>query len=138
MPPTSRTTRKETDMSQFWVVIGVAIAVMAVMAPLAAMVLVSIASRREESASSLSRRAPGPVTAAARRLLAYRSDYVASLPRRRRARGRVTGGTRERSLQASHPVGEPDIEVRFAYARRSLPDAGQFSARRQPQPRSVG
>jgi hypothetical protein len=124
-------------MSQFWVAVGVAIAVMAVTAPLAAMVLVSIASRREESASSLSRQAPGPVTAAARRLLAYRSDHVASLPRRR-ARARAASAAAERALQAPRPIGEPDIEVRFAYARRSLPNAGQFPARRQPQPRSVG
>ena len=125
-------------MSHFWIAVGVAIAVMAVMAPLAAMVLVSIASRREESASSLSRQAPGPVTAAARRLLAYRSDHVASLPRRRRARGSVASTTMEPSPQSPHPVGERDLEVRFAYARRSVPDAGQFPARRQPQPRSVG
>jgi len=125
-------------MSQFWVAVGIGIAVMAVMAPLAAMMLVSIASRREESASSLSSQAPGPVTAAARRLLAYRSDYVASLPRRRRARRRVANATREPSLQAPHPIGEPDLEVRFGYARRFVPDARQFPARSQPQPRSVG
>jgi hypothetical protein len=125
-------------MSQFWIALGVAIAVMAVTAPLAAMVLVSIASRREESASSLSRQAPGPVTAAARRLLAYRSDHVASLPPRLRTRARVASAAVERPRQAPHPIGEPDLEVRFAYARRSLPDPGQFPARRQPQPRSVG
>ena len=125
-------------MSQFWVAVGVAIAVSAVTAPLAAMVLVSIASRREESASSLSRQAPGPVTAAARRLLAYRSDHVASLPRRRRARGRAASATRAPSPRTPQPIAEHDLEVRFAYARRSLPDAGQFPARRQPQPRSVG
>ena len=124
-------------MSQFWVAVGVAIAVTAVTAPLAAMVLVSIASRREESASSLSRQAPGPVTAAARRLLAYRSDQV-PLPRRRRARGRVASATREPSLRAPHSIANRDLEVRFGYARRSLPDAGQFPARRQPQLRSVG
>ena len=104
-------------MSQLWIAVGVVIAIAAVTAPLAAIVLVSIASKREESASSLSRQAPGPITASARRLLAYRSDFI---------------------TPASASVGEPHLEVRFAHASRSLPDSRQFPAGRQSQPRSVG
>src|SRR5579859_2085985 len=104
-------------MSQFWIAVGVVVAIAAVTAPLAAIVLVSIASKREESASSLSRQASGPITASARRLLGYRSDFIAP---------------------AAASLSEPDLEVRFAHASRSLPDSRQFPARRQPQPRSVG
>jgi hypothetical protein len=143
-------------MSEFWIAVGTAIAIVAVTAPLAAMVLVSIASRREESAYSLSGQAPGPITAVARRLLAYRSDSVA--PQRRRSRRIAPSAARSRRqsgqarpssaarpawlavnepLPAHIPIGEPDLEVRFAHARRSLPDTSQFQARRQPQPGSV-
>ena len=140
-------------MSEFWIAVGAAIAIVAVTAPLAAMVLVSIASRREESAYSLSGQAPGPLTAVARRLLAYRSDSVA--PQRRRSRRIAPSAARSRRqarpspaarpawLAANPPlpahisIGEPDLEVRFAHARRSLPDTSQLQARRQPQPGSV-
>ena len=144
-------------MSQLWIVIGAVIAVAAVAAPMAAIVLVSIASRREESARSLTGRAPGPVTAAARRLLAFRgSDHVAPLPQRRAARGSrrpapgrrparpgpvprpvwlITGGYQ--AGLAPSQLREPDLEVRFAHARRSVPAASKYPARRQSQPRSV-
>ncbi|MGI9006401.1 MAG: hypothetical protein ACR2FU_09430 [Streptosporangiaceae bacterium] len=61
-------------MSHFLIIVGAVIAVIAVGAPLAAILLVSVASRREESAHTLSGQAPGAVTRAARRLLAYRSE----------------------------------------------------------------
>jgi hypothetical protein len=61
-------------MSHFFVAVGVVIAVIAVAAPIAAACLVSVASRREESKHSLSGQPPGPITKAARRLLAYRSQ----------------------------------------------------------------
>jgi len=147
-------------MSQIWIGIGAVIAVAAVISPLVAIVLVSIASRREESAHSLAGQAPGAITGAARRLLAYRGDRVAPASRRsaerpdRRPAGRQAAGTRPaRSAGRPQPVwliagaqqagqvpgtlSEPDLEVRFAYARRTLPDASQLPASRQPQPGSV-
>lgn len=61
-------------MSHFLMTAGAAIAVIAVAAPLVAIFLVSVASKREESAHTLAGQAPGPVTRAARRLLAYRAQ----------------------------------------------------------------
>jgi hypothetical protein len=112
-------------MSQIWIAIGAVIAVAAVVAPLMAIVLVSIASRREESAQSLKGQAPGAITGAARRLLAYRGDRAA--PASRRSAGQAPG---------THS--EPDLEVRFGHARRPVPAARQYPASRQPQPRPVG
>jgi hypothetical protein len=54
----------------------IAAAILIAGVPLAAVVLVSVASWREESARSLTGRAPGPLTHAARRLLAFHSDGV--------------------------------------------------------------
>ena len=55
-------------------VLLVTIGTIIVSAPIAVAMLVSVASRREESAHSLSGQAPGPITRAARRLLAYKSQ----------------------------------------------------------------
>src|SRR5258706_10742799 len=67
-------------MHQFWVAVGMAAAVIAVGVPFAAIILVSIPSRREEAAHSLPRHAPGTVTRAARRLLRFRSERIAPPP----------------------------------------------------------
>lgn len=61
-------------MPQFLITMGVAIALAALAIPIIAMLLVSVASRREESAHTLSGHAPGPITSAARQLLAYRAQ----------------------------------------------------------------
>ncbi len=55
------------------------LAAVRVAAPIGAAVLVSIASRREESAYSLAGRPPGRLEAAARRLLAFRA-YGITIP----------------------------------------------------------
>jgi hypothetical protein len=143
-------------MYQIWIVLGAVIAIAAVMAPLAAIVLVSVASRREESVKSLTGQAPGAITGAARRLLAFRGDSIAPAPRRsagspgRRAPGHDgTSRSPVRPARSPQPVwliadahpagqapgtlGEPDLEVRFGHARRSVPAARQYPARRQPQ-----
>jgi hypothetical protein len=52
----------------------IVIAVVLVGAPLAAVILVSLASRREESLRSVRGRAPGSLESAARRLLAFHAD----------------------------------------------------------------
>ena len=53
-------------------------------APLAAVVLVTVASRREDTALSIAGRAPGPLTRAARRVVAFHARGI------RRPASRVT------------------------------------------------
>ena len=103
-------------MSQFWLAVVVAVAVVAVAVPFAAIVLVTCASRREEAAHSLSRQAPGAIAQAARHLLAFRSDIVRS----------------------DIDTADPRVrEVRFGHASRTLSDPDQYAAGRQSQPSSV-
>ncbi len=54
--------------------------------PLAAVVLVTVASRREEAARSIAGRAPGPMERAARRLLAFHATGIGHPAYRARAR----------------------------------------------------
>ena len=118
-------------MERFWIAVATVAVVSAVALPLIAAVLVSLASMREEYARSLGGEAPGLMARMARLVLAFRAERDLSprggadpdWPQRRRAR---------------HSRRAAEREVRFAHARRTLPDAGQFPARRQPQPRSVG
>lgn len=153
-------------MDQVWIAAAAAIAAVALGVPFVAIVLVSIASRREEAAHSLSRQAPGAAARAARRLLAFRTekpakvaDRAASYARnagreRRPSRLRRSGGgnrssgygPRPRALDLVPPAptalapGHDAIaarEVRFGHARRSLSDAGEYQAGRESQPRSV-
>lgn len=109
-------------MHQIWIVLVVGIAAAAAAVPLAAIVLVTVASHREESAHTLGGQAPGPATRAARRLLGFRAERITRLVPDRLAPG---------------PLREPELEVRFAHARRSLSDTGQYPARRQPQPSPI-
>jgi hypothetical protein len=59
--------------------------------PLAAAVLVTVASRREESARSIAGRAPGPLERAARRLLAFQATGIGRPAGRPRPRPRPHG-----------------------------------------------
>ena len=115
-------------MNQIWIVLPVAVAVVVAGGPIAAILLVSVASRREESAHSLSGQAPGVTTETARRLLGFRAERIAPLPD-------WAAGYADRP--APSPASQADREVRFAHARRPLSDAGQLPARRQSQPSSV-
>lgn len=56
--------------------------------PLAAVALVTVASWREETARSIAGRAPGPLTGAARRLLAFHATGIGPAADRARARHR--------------------------------------------------
>jgi hypothetical protein len=56
--------------------------------PFAAAVLVTVASRREESARSIAGRAPGPLERAARRLLAFQATGIGHPAGRSRPRPR--------------------------------------------------
>ncbi|HXP22475.1 MAG TPA: hypothetical protein VN840_22785 [Streptosporangiaceae bacterium] len=123
-------------MQGIWVLVG-AVAVVMMAIPLAAVALVSLASVREESRHSLYGQAPGPAERAARRLLAFHSESIGDLASGRRPAGRsasLGSAGRSDARQASPRSGH---EVRFAYARRPLPDPGQRSARRQPQPGAI-
>ena len=148
-------------MHQIWVAAGLAIAVIAVGVPFAAIILVTIASRREEAARSLSRQAPGAAARAARRLLGFRTGRIGPLAdwparragRRARPHGsfraassplptRLTRGTQPIGLPPGAagqpiPAGNQLREVRFGHARRSLPDSGQYPAGGQSQPGSI-
>ena len=110
----------ECQLQNFWLV-AVAVAVVVVALPIAAIILVSMASLREESAHSLSGEAPGPGERAARRLLGFRTDHV----------GGVAPGRKPRSSA------QDSTEVRFVHARRPLSDPGKYSANRQSQPYRV-
>ena len=137
-------------MDQIWIMAVAAIAVVTLAVPFAAVVLVSIASRREEAEHSLSRQAPGAITRAARRLLSYRADQLDQAqgwPVRdagRTSRDRRSGRSGsdlyafDSGTQAGRSPGGPaGHEVRFGHARRPVSDPGQYPASRQPQPRSV-
>jgi hypothetical protein len=92
-----------------------------VVAPLVAILLVSFGSLREESARSLSGAAPNLAARVARRVLGFHGDLA------------VRPGVAQRRT----PPRRPESEVRFAYARRTLPNPGQRPAARQPQPSSI-
>ncbi len=120
-------------MQGIWILVGVAGMVLAV--PLAAVVLVSMASMREESAQSLSGMPPGPITRLARRVLAYQSEPFDTSAHGRARRSASTGpGRRPAGRRTTGRTGQ---EVRFAYARRTLPDPGQYPASRQSGPGAV-
>lgn len=104
----NRAWETECQLHSLWFVLGAAVAVVAAL-PIGAIILVSVASLREESAHSLSGEAPGPGERAARRLLGFRTE----LP----------------LLFASD-----DTEVRFVYARRPVSDPGKYSPSSQSQP----
>jgi hypothetical protein len=71
------------------------IAVVITGVPLAAVALVTVASRREENAHSIAGHAPGPVERAARRLLAFHATGI----------GRPSGRAHRQSEDAGPPVG---------------------------------
>ncbi|HEY7014015.1 MAG TPA: hypothetical protein VH480_14730 [Streptosporangiaceae bacterium] len=77
--------------------------------PLAAVVLVTVACRREESARSMADRAPGPVERAARRLLAFHASGISRPVSRAgsRDRGRSADGHQEDTPGV--PAGVPVI-----------------------------
>lgn len=67
-------------MSHFLITVGAAIAMIVVAAPVIAIFMVSVASRREESGHTLSGQAPGAIASASRRLLAYRGARASRTP----------------------------------------------------------
>jgi len=106
-------------MNQIWTAlawIGVVAAITAVTLPLAAIILISVASVREEAAHSLSGQPPGWASAMARRLLGYHADPKAARAARHDAVLRALG----------------ESEVRLPHARRTLPDPDQQPASGEP------
>lgn len=106
------------------VIIGITLAA----TPLVAIALVSLASVREDAAHSLFGRCPGRIQHLARRLLGFRAAAGASAAGTSYAGGpgprRIVLPPRTRSA----PAGQS--EVRFAHARRSVPDSGKLPASR--------
>jgi hypothetical protein len=123
-------------MQNIMMTIGIIVTVVTVTVTLAAVVLVSLASVHEESAQSLSGQAPGLTARTARQLLGFRTESSTRPAAERVAAERVTA----RQMAAERVASQarlPIPEVRFAHARRTLPDFGQHAARRQPQPSTV-
>src|SRR5215472_15842775 len=108
----------ECQLHNLWLLIGVAVAVVVAALPIAAIILVSMASLREESAHSLSGEAPGPGERAARRLLGFRTAHIGAMAPGQKPTSSASGTT----------------EVRFVHARRPMSDPGKHSANRQSQP----
>ena len=89
------------------IILLTAIAVLIAGVPLAAVILVTLASRHEEHARSIAGRAPGGLTNAARRLLGFRATGIArpagrAAPRNRRSRAWPAG---ERTDDLDHIAG---------------------------------
>ena len=101
-PPESR----EVDKM---IILLTVIAIVIAGIPLAAVVLVTIACRREESARSMADRAPGPLERAARRLLAFHASGISRPVSRAgsRDRGRSAGGHQEDTPAV--PAGIPQV-----------------------------
>jgi hypothetical protein len=94
-------------------IILLAIVVVAVSVPLASVVLVSLASKREDSAQSLSGRPAGQLEAAARRLVGFHGDGIA---RRRPGMGlnhptgiNGTGVIGTGVIGTGYEAGQPDV-----------------------------
>ena len=112
-------------MSHLFIALGVALAVIAVAIPIAAMILVSVASRREESGHTLSGQAPGAITGAARRLLAYRAE-TGHPPRSVRNLAPVTRSRASAPPAIRRPAGDRQSPPAIEPVTISLaPDSGQ-------------
>jgi hypothetical protein len=85
------------------IILLTAVAVLIMGVPLAAVTLVTLASRREERARSIAGLAPGNLTGAARRLLGFRATNIA-----RPACRKVPANRRNRARLARARMGEPD------------------------------
>jgi hypothetical protein len=112
-PPESR----EVDKM---IILLTVIAIVIAGIPLAAVVLVTIACRREESARSMADRAPGPLERAARKLLAFHASGISRPVSRAgsRDRGRPAGGHQEDTAAA--PAGVPVMASPVAAASPGL------------------
>jgi hypothetical protein len=115
-------------MEGIWILVALVGAAVAI--PLAAVVLVTVASRREEAFQSLSGRPPGAAAELARRLLGYRSDIEFD-PVSQRSRISTRYVAPPASRRTGRRTGQ---EVLFGYARRTLPGTGKYAASRQPRP----
>jgi hypothetical protein len=81
----------------------------AVCAPLAAVVLVSLGSRREDSAHSLAGGPSGALEAAARRLVGFHGDGVARKSSRRGAAGAHRGAGRAHRVASGYLDDQPEV-----------------------------
>lgn len=105
-PPESR----EVDVM---IILLTVIAIVVAGVPLAAVVLVTIACRREESARSMADRAPGPLERAARRLLAFHASGIS------RPVSRAGGRDRGRSADG-HQEDAPAVAAGMSVAARPV------------------
>ncbi|HEU5419903.1 MAG TPA: hypothetical protein VFV41_19595 [Streptosporangiaceae bacterium] len=90
-------------------IILLVIAAIAVSLPVAGIVLVSLASRREDAAQSLSTRPSGAIQIAARRVVGFHGNGLARRPARR-------GGSRPARARRG-PEDDPEFAARLAATR---------------------
>jgi hypothetical protein len=100
--------------------IGAAVAAVVAALPIAAVILVTLASHHEESVHSLSGEAPGPTDRIARRVLGFKTAHA----------GRLAPGQMPTSSSRS-PRSSQNSEVRFVHARRPVSDPSEYRADRQ-------
>ena len=98
------------------------IAVVITGVPLAAVALVTLASRREETARSIAGRAPGPLERAARRLLAFHATGI----------GHPSGRVRVRP--EGWDPGHPPQDARVPAGRAAAPPADPAPPMADPVP----
>ena len=100
------------------IVLLTVIAIVIAGVPLAAVVLVTVASRREDNAGSISGRAPGGTERAARRLLAFHATGIGRPACRASARGQRPGSGRSAG-DDRHRAGRIDRSGRTDSADRT-------------------
>lgn len=91
------------------IILLVIVAAAAVGASLAAVVMVSLGSRREDSAQSLASGPSGGLEAAARRLVGFHGDGVARQSSRRGAAGAHLGAGGAYLGAAGYPADQPEV-----------------------------
>lgn len=106
-PPESR----EVDKM---IILLTVIAIVIAGIPLAAVVLVTVACRREESARSMADRAPGPLERVARRLLAFHASGISRPVSRAGSRGRGRSADGHQEGTPAVPAGVPVIASSIA------------------------
>jgi hypothetical protein len=95
------------------IILMTVIAIVITLVPLTAVALVTVASRREETARSIAGRAPGPLERAARRLLAFHATGIGRPAGRARARnqGRRPGQLEDDRFPAGSTASSDDLAL---------------------------
>jgi hypothetical protein len=93
------------------IILMTVIAIVITLVPLTAVALVTVASRREETARSIAGRAPGPLERAARRLLAFHATGIPAGRARARNQGRRPGQLEDDRFPAGSTASSDDLAL---------------------------